>query len=204
MGFKDSRKVIQWQSWDYSPEVTVAHMEGTVPWPGSPDWQFSLHGAQTHGKMPSAGTVSRPPSDPQAGASVPALVVMLASLPLSPKLLLPLPTGGHRHHERREAVRDGHGGFIRRRVSDAYGFIHGDVGGSPLPRCLLAPPPAGWAEPHCVPSPLTCVHRDPALMSPEGLRREQQDSGMTLTLWPPHPTARPALPIPSANSLARP
>ncbi|XP_047718399.1 uncharacterized protein C13orf46 homolog isoform X3 [Prionailurus viverrinus] len=45
---------------------------------------------------------------------------------------------------------------------------------------------------------------DPALMSPEGLRREQQDSGMTLTLWPPHPTARPALPIPSANSLARP
>lgn len=34
-GFKDSRRVPQWQSWEYSPEVTVAHFKGRVPWSGS-------------------------------------------------------------------------------------------------------------------------------------------------------------------------
>lgn len=109
------------------------------------------------------------------------------SLPVSPKLLMPLPTGGHRHHERREAVSDGHGGFIRRRVSDAYGSAHGE-GGFPSTTVSGGPtePLSAWAE-LAAAFPLSCVRRAPS-------RGEQWDSGMTLTLGPLTPQPDPLSP----------
>lgn len=113
-------------------EVMEAHSKGTVPRSGSPNLKLPL-GALSHGRMLKADVVSTSPSGPWAGPAGPGLVpvvdLLLHSTP-PPKLLLPLPTGGHMCHERREEVPGGHGGFVRRRVSDSHKFTVRQVGGN--------------------------------------------------------------------------
>lgn len=120
----------------YRMEVMEAHIKGTVPRSGSPNLKLPL-GALSHGRMLKADVVSTSPTGPWAGPAGPGLVpvvdLLLHSTP-PPKLLLPLPTGGHMCHERREEVPGGHGGFVRRRVSDSHKFTVRQVGGNFLYR----------------------------------------------------------------------
>lgn len=103
----------------------MTHIQGTVPWSGSLLGNF--HSMVPHLIGGRSGPAQSSPSSPWASPAGLAWCLWL-SPSAGPQTAPLFPTGGHVCHERREAVPDGRGGFVRRRVSDTVASRWGGQG----------------------------------------------------------------------------